>query len=397
MISEQEALAAILAAVPRPEPETLPLSFAAGRFAARDIHAPLPLPGFDNSAMDGWAIHSEDCGITNRPLQITGEQPAGADRGLTVRPGGTVRIFTGAPLPAGTAAIVMQEDAAQEGETVAIREAAAPGDFIRRAGSDICAGQLIVRAGAPLTPQRIGVIAAQGFASVECGKQPRAAILCTGEELISPGEPLPHAGSLYNSNGPMLAALLESSRAAIPASMDTVRDELDVLTSCLRRRLDESDVLIIAGGVSVGDYDLVKPALQSLGIAPDFWRVSIRPGKPFLFSATGRKLIFGLPGNPVSAFVTALLFVLPALRRMAGASNVHPVLTNARASSDIQNKGDRTHYLRGLYDPAAGSFEAFPSQQSHAIATLSNASALARLEPDQSILKGDIVRILRLE
>ena len=397
MISEREALAAILAAVPAPETESLPLSAAAGRIAARDVHATLPLPSFDNSAMDGWALHEADCGKTGVPLRIAGEQRAGADRRLTVRPGEAARIFTGAPLPAGTAAVVMQEDAVREGDTVTIREAGQPGEFIRRAGSDVCAGQLLIRQGVPLTPQRIGVLAAQGLTLVDCGKLPRAAIVCTGEELIAPGQPLPHAGALYNSNAPMLAALLESSRTAAPQSVDTVRDDLTALTDCLHRRLEESDALLIAGGVSVGDHDLVKPALQQLGITPQFWRIAVKPGKPFLFCTAGRKLIFGLPGNPVSAFVTAILFVLPALRRLAGATDAAPVLTTAHSLTDLHNKGDRTHYLRGQYDPAAGTFALTGTQESHAIAGLSNANALARLEPGAQVTTGGEVRVLRLE
>jgi molybdopterin molybdotransferase len=397
MISEQEALAAILAAVPLPGTEVLPLSAASGRFAAQDIQAVIPLPGFDNSAMDGWAVHETDCGRTGPSLRITGEQPAGADRGLTVRAGEAVRIFTGAPLPAGTAAVVMQEDATQEGEVVIIREAARSGEFIRRAGSDLCAGQLLIRRGNLLTPQRIGALASQGFPDIECGKQPRAAIVCTGEELVAPGIPLPHTGALYNSNGPMLSALLAMSRTAAPAAVDTVRDDMDALIACLRRRLEECVVLIIAGGVSVGDHDLVKPALEQLGITPGFWRVSIKPGKPFLFCRSAGKLIFGLPGNPVSAFVTAVLFVLPALRRMAGALDAAPVMTGAKALTALHNNGGRTHYLRGHFDAPAGTFAATGTQESHALASLSNANALARLEPGERIPEGAPVRILCLD
>lgn len=396
MISESEALAAILAAVPPVETEMLPLTAAAGRRAAQDFCATLPLPGFDNSAMDGWAIHGADCGQAGAPLRITGEQPAGADRSLTVRPGEAVRIFTGAPLPAGTGTVVMQEDAQRNGDTVIIREAAQPGEFIRRAGSDVCAGQWLLHRGDVLTPQRIGVLASQGLAELECGRRPRAAIICTGEELITPGQPLPHTGALYNSNGPMLAALLESSRTAEVARVDTVRDDLNALTQCLRARLAESDVLLIAGGVSVGDHDFVKPALQSLGIAPQFWRVAVKPGKPFLFCTAGRTLIFGLPGNPVSAYVTALLFVLPALRRRAGGGDVAPHLIAAHAAAELHNKGDRTHYLRGQLAPS-GSFSPLGLQESHALASLGCASALARLEPGVRIPAGASVQVLRLD
>jgi molybdopterin molybdotransferase len=396
MISEREALDAILAAVPPPEVETVPLCAAVERMAASDVFAALPLPGFDNSSMDGWAIHEASCGKTGVPLRITGEQPAGANRGLTVRAGEAVRIFTGAPLPAGTGAVVMQEDAEADGNSVFIRAPAEPGEFIRRAGSDVCAGQLLIRRGDRLTPQRIGVLASQGRGEVACGRRPRAAIVCTGEELVAPGLTLPHPGALYNSNGPMLAALLRSTSAADTVSVDTVRDDLDALKDCFRRRLEQCDVLMIAGGVSVGDHDLVKPALQTLGIAPQFWRVAVKPGKPFLFCTAGRRLIFGLPGNPVSAYVTALLFVLPALRRFAGAADAVPHRVTARAATSLNNKGDRTHYLRGIYDAAAGTFSSVGSQESHAIAGLSRANALARLEPGAAVAAGEDVLVLPL-
>jgi molybdopterin molybdotransferase len=395
MISEREALDAILAAVPLPEVETVPLSGAVDRIAARDVFAALPLPGFDNSSMDGWAIHAANCGRTGESLRITGEQPAGADRGLTVRAGEAVRIFTGAPLPAGTGAVVMQEDAESDGSSVIIRVAAEHGEFIRRAGSDVCAGQLLLRRGDRLTPQRIGVLASQGRGEVECGRQPRAAIVCTGEELVAPGVPLP-PGALYNSNGPMLDALLKSSSAADTVSVDTVRDDLDALADCFRSRLEQCDVLLIAGGVSVGDHDLVKPALQALGIAPQFWRVAVKPGKPLLFCTAGRRLIFGLPGNPVSAYVTALLFVLPALRRFAGATSAVAQPFHARAAAGLSNKGDRTHYLRGCYDATAGTFSSVGSQESHALGGLSAANALARLEPGSSVAVGEDVQVLLL-
>ncbi len=396
MISEAEALEAILAAVPAGAVETVPLREAGGRAVAWDLAAVIPLPAFDNSAMDGWAIHAADCGYTGVPLKIAGEQAAGAARAWQLQPGETVRIFTGAPLPAGAAAVVMQEDAERQGDTVVIRSAAAPGEFIRRAGSDICAGQWLVRKGMILTPQRIGVLASQGMAQVACAAFPRASVVCTGEELVAPGAPLPHAGCLYNSNGPMLAALLESARLARPVSLSTVPDDLEKTVASFAQALSESEVLIVAGGVSVGDHDLVKPALERLGIQPRFWRVSIKPGKPFLFGTSGTKLIFGLPGNPVSAFVTAVLFVLPALRRMAGIEPAQSPAVPARTLTPLHNRGDRTHYFRGVYDPAAGGFRAIGTQESHAIAGLSASNALARLEPGASAAAGEEVRVLLL-
>ena len=308
-----------------------------------------------------------------------------------------MRIFTGAPLPAGTGAVVMQEDADRVEDRVIILDAARAGEFVRRAGSDLCAGQLIAESGTALTPMHIGVIASQGMERVRCGRQPRAAILCTGEELTAPGQPLPHAGALYNSNGPMLSALLTSSRTAIPAAMDTVRDDLREISTVLSRRLEECEVLIIAGGVSVGDHDLVRPALEQLGIAPEFWRVSVKPGKPFLFCKHGDRLIFGLPGNPVSACVTAMLFVLPALRRMAGAARPGNQLITARAAVPLTNTGDRTHYLRGRYDSARGTFAPAGLQESHALAGLSHANALVRMEPGECAEPGGVVSLFQID
>ena len=396
MMTESEALAAILAAVPEPEHEDCALQDAWGRTAAGDVFASIPLPGFDNSSMDGWAIHAADCGRAGVRLGIAGEQPAGADRELTVSEGCAVRIFTGAPLPAGCGAVVMQEDARREGDFVTIESPAEPGEFIRRRGCDVCTGQLLVRSGEVLTPARIGILASQGQARVRCGRLPAVSVLCTGEELTDPGVPLPHPGALYNSNGPMLAALFQGSRLTAPVFVATAPDRLDVLTAALRASLERNDVLVIAGGVSVGDHDLVKPALQALGIAPQFWKVSIRPGKPFLFCTAGRKLIFGVPGNPVSAFVTSVLFVLPALRRLNGLTDAAPVLETARAAAALQNNGDRRHYLRGYFDAAAGTFRPSGMQESHALGGLCQANALARLEPGARCVEGDPVAVLRL-
>ena len=396
MMTESEALAAILAAVPASSGEDCPLSEAWCRVAAQDVFAAVPLPGFDNSAMDGWAIHESDCGRLGVRLRITGEQPAGADRGLTVGAGCAVRVFTGAPLPAGCGAVVMQEDARREGDMVVIEAAADTGEFMRRRGCDVCTGQLIVRAGEILTPARIGILASQGKASVHCNRLPAVSILCTGEELTAPGEPLPHAGALYNSNGPMLAALFHSSRLAAAVFTGTAPDRLEILTARLQAALESSDVLVIAGGVSVGDHDLVKPALQSLGISPQFWRVSIRPGKPFLFCTAGRKLIFGVPGNPVSAFVTSVLFVLPALRRLNGMTDAGPFLESATLAAPLHNPGDRRHYLRGVFDPGTGTFRPSGMQESHALGGLCLANALARLEPGTQLGAGETVPVLRL-
>lgn len=394
MISEHEALTRVLADLPVTAVETIPLAAVCGRICADEVRAYLALPGFDNSAMDGWAIHAADCGKESISLRITGEQPAGVGRGLTLRAGEAVRIFTGAPLPTGTGAVVMQEDAEPQGGSVLIREAARNGEFIRRAGSDLCAGQLIAAKGTRITPVHMGLIASQGIESLPCHELPRAAVICTGGELTAAGQSLPHAGALYNSNGPMLSALVASTLTALPVAQDLLPDDMDIITATLRKRLEECDVLILAAGVSVGDHDLVRPALDRLGIRPDFWRVSVKPGKPFLFCRHGHRVIFGLPGNPVSAYVTALLFVLPALRRMAGAAVTANATTAARAVQPLLNKSDRAHYLRGRFDHGAGTFTPAGLQESHALAGLSMANALARLEPGEEIAECGMVPLV---
>lgn len=396
MLEESEALARILSLVPVAEPAEVPLAEACGRYALRGLHATLPLPPCDNSAMDGYALHEADCGKAPHTVRVTGEQPAGSGRGLTVKPGECVRIFTGAPVPAGTAAVIMQEDtsASPDKTEITILEAATPGEFVRSTGSDLCAGQKILSAGSLITPQRLSLLAGQGLTSLTCGRMPQVHILTTGDELIPPGQPLTSPGQIYNSNGPMLAALAAGTGARTDTSH--APDDLAILTQSIQSALHTADVLVLAGGVSVGDHDLVKPALQSLGIQPEFWRVRLKPGKPFLFTRHDGKLIFGLPGNPVSAFVTAVLFLLPALRRLAGAAveNALPVSTAATLIFPVNNKGDRPHYLRGAYDFPTAQFTPIGSQQSHGTAALAASNALLRLDPDSSASAGSVHRVL---
>ena len=398
MLEESAALARLLALVPPPTPETVPLSHALGRFALADHFATLPLPSFANSAMDGYALHAADCGRTGLPLIVSGAQPAGPDLGLAVRPGHCIRLFTGAPLPRDAAAVVMQEDTllSPDGTSLTLTAAAAPGEFIRHQGADLCVGQRLLAAGQALTPARLGLLASQGLASLTCGARPRAAILTSGDELCPPGpNPLP-PGHIYDSNGPMLRALLPEAGA--PASHHHVPDELAHLTATAQRLLAENDLLIFAGGVSVGDHDLVKPALAALGIPLAFWKVHLKPGKPFLFTAHQGKLIFGLPGNPVSAFVTAVLFVLPALRQRAGASPAAslPRRTLATLASPLSNPGDRPHYLRGLYHSEDATLTPLGLQQSHALAALAQSNARLRLAPHTTAPAGSSHPILLL-
>lgn len=389
MTSEADALAAVLAKVtPLPEIET-PLIDSLGRFAVRDIFATRPLPAFDNSAMDGYAVQAAACRAGAR-LPVVGEQPAGADRGLTVAPGGALRIFTGAPLPGGADAVIMQEDVLREGDAITAQCDAEAGEFIRRQGSDLGEGQKILGRGESLTPATLGLLASQGLANIAVGAKPRMAIISTGDELAAPGS-TPRAGQIFESNSVMLHALALNAGAEV-ALVEHAPDELGRLKEIFQRGL-ESDVLLVSGGVSVGDHDLVKPALHALGAAIDLWRVAIKPGKPFLFGRAGACHIFGLPGNPVSAFVTFLKFVRPALRKMAGAAPEHFGLREipARLASAVSNPGDRPHYFRGIL--RAGIFTLSGRQESHALFGLSRANALLRLAEGAHLKKNAPVTV----
>ena len=389
MITEEEALAKILSRTESLPPRTLAVEQAGGCFLLRDVSARLPLPLFDNSAMDGYAVIASDC-TRNKRLRVVGEQPAGVDRGLQVRNGEAVRIFTGAPIPAGADAVVMQEDVTRDGDEIAVNTEVESGEFIRRRGCDLSEGQKILKAGERLGAESLALLAAQGFAEIEVGGLVRAAILSTGDELVPPGKPI-EPGQLYESNSVLLRALVVGTGAA-PEFVRTVSDDVDSLKAALSDGLTH-DVLIISGGVSVGDRDFVRPLLKELGAEIDLWRVAIKPGKPFLFGRRGGCAIFALPGNPVSAFVTFLVFVRPAILRMMGAGGEALVLrkTNARLSADVINEGDRAHYFRGrLRD---GEFETVGRQESHALYGLSRSNALLRLAPGEKASAGSIVSV----
>lgn len=393
MITEEQALARILEKI-RPLPSRrVTLSQGREQFAAGDIFAGVSLPRFDNSAMDGYAVVAAAC-EEGKTLRLVGEQPAGLDRGLRIAAGEAVRVLTGAPMPAGADAVVMQEDVRVEGTEIFVNTKVEPGEFIRRRGCDVSEGQKIVEAGTRLRPQTLAVLAAQGLADVGVGGDVRIAIVTTGDELVPPGGSL-GPGQVFESNSVLVRALAEKCGASV-AQVQHCPDDARSIERALRGGFDHH-ILVVVGGISVGARDLVKPALGAVGAEIDLWRVRVKPGKPFLFGRAGDCSIFGLPGNPVSAFVTFLLFVRPAILRLMGARDDELSLPAIEAilAEEVKNEGDRPHYLRGRV--VQGKFSVIGRQESHALYGLSRANALLRLASGGSFRSGAAVSVLNLD
>jgi len=381
MISEEEARAKILENL-RPLPARrlridsrapivsgLSILQALDCFAAQDYFARLPLPNFDNSAMDGYAVIASDCRSGAR-LRVVAEQPAGVDRQLRLSPGETIRIFTGAPMPLGADAVVMQEDVAREGDQIVVSVDVDPGEFVRKRGCDLSEGQRILASGERIRVATLGLLVSQGFAEVAVGGEVDAAIISTGDELAVPGEKL-QPGQIYESNS-------------------TCGDDADSLGKTFEQAI-KRPVLIVSGGVSVGEHDLVQKVLRALGAKIDIWRVAIKPGKPFLFGHIDGCALFGLPGNPVSAFVTFLQFVRPAILKMMGAASLDLPKVPGRLIVDLSNEGDRSHYIRGRLEN--GEFAPVGRQESHALFGLSQSNALLRVAVGESLKAGEIVDV----
>lgn len=387
MISEEEARSRILDRISPLTERTVPLANALSCVAAQDYFARLPLPAFDNSAMDGYAVVASSC-RTGARLRVIGEQPAGPDRKLRLSPGEAIRIFTGAPMPQGADAILMQEDITRDGDQIVLSADVETGEFLRRRGCDLAEGQKIVAKGERLRAATIALLASQGLTEANIGGEVNAAIISTGDELVAPGEKL-QPGQIYDSNSGLLNALLQQSGASVK-SVEHCRDNRELLSDAIKRGI-KNHVLIISGGVSVGEHDLVKETLRELGAEIEIWRVAIKPGKPFLFGNIDQCLIFGLPGNPVSAFVTFLQFVRPAILKMMGATNLNLPHVPARLSVDLMNDDDRPHYIRGRLE--YGKFSPVGRQQSHALFGLSQSNALLRIPVGESLKAGEIVDV----
>jgi molybdopterin molybdotransferase len=343
------------------------------------------VPPFPCSAMDGYAVLAGGAG---RILRIVGESRAGTPSGHELTEGEAIRISTGAAIPPGATAVIPQENVDVNGDgAIHTNAVSAPGEHIRGAGEDMRAHTVVLSAGTVLGPVALGAAAAAGVGSVIASRQPRVSVLCTGDELRAPGEPL-GPGEIHNSNAPMLTGLAQRG-GAVTVPAQRLPDDRDATTEGIRTAVAQSDVVIISGGVSVGPHDHVKPALDALGVNEVFWSVALQPGKPTWFGvpASGRPLVFGLPGNPVSAVVTFSLFVAPALAALQGGPSAEPPRATAILGVDVARNPRRDQMIRvRLSDEGEGEGEgdgdgvrAYPNrgQGSHILTSLLGADALA--------------------
>ena len=400
MLSLEEAVERSLAAAPLLGSEIVPLADAGGRFVASPLKAGVSLPGFDNSAMDGYAARSADLNgaTTESPVELSciGVIPAGAHPVDTVGEGTCMRIFTGSPIPRGADAVIMQEDCSTPGDdhTVRCNDSIKPWENIRLKGEDVREGDPLITAGMRITAGTIGLLAATGHHSVEVGLRPKVGLVTTGSELVEPpGELQP--GEIYESNRAMLASLVSKANG-LPTPYPIVPDTLEATVAALGRAFAENDAVLTSGGVSVGDHDHVRPAIERLGGSLDFWKVAVKPGKPFVLGQVGGKPVFGMPGNPVSAIITYLLMVRPALLKMQGASEWRLAKRPGRLADELVNKGDRRHFVRVTIDDL-GLVRSVGGQRSHMLGSLAKSNSLVDLPPGSRLAKGDPVDVLLID
>ncbi|PWV61160.1 gephyrin-like molybdotransferase Glp [Plasticicumulans acidivorans] len=392
MLDAERALERLLAdVVPLSEIETLPLDAALGRVLARELYSPICLPPADNSAMDGYAVRCADVGDGPTWLPVS-QRIAAGHQGSPLAAGSAARIFTGAAVPAGADAVVIQELCETDGERVCLRGPLRPGQNIRRAGEELDRGAHVLAAGSRLRAQELGLAASIGLATLPLLRRPRVAMLVTGDELIEPGEPL-RPGCIYNANRSTLTALLRALGCE-PIDIGVVADTRAATVEALRAAAEQADLIISSGGVSVGEEDHVKHAVQQLGRI-DLWRVRIKPGKPLAWGRVGEVPFLGLPGNPVSMFVTFLLFARPLLRKLAGAREVANSRLRVRAGFDWPQPDRRPEYLRAQVEFGTELVATIPERQGSAmLSSACAANGLLCMPADTPVRAGDTLEFL---
>ena len=393
LLTLEEAQERVLGHARRLPVESVPIAGAGGRVTAEDVRARVDLPPFASSAMDGFAVQAADLPGT---LHIVGESAAGTPFGGALEAGAAVAISTGAVVPEGADAVVPIENVRRRDNTVDITGSSEPGAHVRPRGGDVAAGEVVVPAGVTLTPARLAAAAAAGVAELSCVRRPRVTVLATGSELVEPGGSL-RPGQIYETNSLMLSTALAAAGAEV-ITRRPVADDQPALRETLERGLG-ADVLVTSGGVSVGEHDLVRAVELELGVEEIFWRVAIKPGKPVSFGVRGETLVFGLPGNPVSALVGCELFVKPALRALRGLGDPLPRFEPGRLAVGLRRNEERDEFVRArsrvdgevlLLEPVAG-------QESHMIVRAGAADALVHIpRGNGELAAGSTVRWLRL-
>ncbi|ABM43326.1 molybdenum cofactor synthesis domain protein [Acidovorax sp. JS42] len=394
-----EALAELLAqAAPLAGTDTVNTFDADGRVLAQAATSPLQVPPNDNSSMDGYAVRCADVPAAGVELPVAQRIPAGAF-GVPLAAGTAARIFTGAPVPEGADAIVMQEDCeALDGDRVRVNAVPAQGQWIRRAGEDITRGAEVLAAGTRLTPAELGLAASIGLGTLQVARRPRVALFSTGDELVMPGDVPPaqmKPGAIYNSNRFFLRAMLLRLGCEV-SDLGIVPDRREATVAALREAAQGHDLILTSGGVSVGEEDHIKPAVERLGTL-QLWQIAMKPGKPFAYGqiphAGGRAHFMGLPGNPVSSFVTFGLLVRPFLLRLQGVRDVAPKSIAANAGFDWPRADKRREFLR-VRQCADGTLELFPNQSSGVLTSAAWADGVVDNPAGQTIARGDTVRFL---
>jgi len=397
MLTLAQALDRLIAAV-RPfsadSAETVSTFESLGRILAEDVRSALDVPPADNSSMDGYAMRSGDVPVEGAVLPISQRIPAGQPP-LPLQPGTAARIFTGAQIPPGADAVVMQEQCEAVDGGVRVNTIPTAGQWVRRRGEDVQAESVVLSKGDRLTPQAMGLAASVGAASLKVARRPKVALFSTGDELVMPGEPL-KPGAIYNSNRFMLRGLIESLGCDC-VDFGIVPDRLDATREALRRAALGQDLIVTSGGVSVGEEDHLKPAVQAEGQL-DLWQIAMKPGKPLAFGEVRRgdgtsAYFIGLPGNPVSSFVTFLMAVRPVLLHLQGATDLAPRAVTLRADFDWPRADKRQEFLRVKLN-ASGGLDLFPNQSSGVLTSAVWGDGVVDNLPGQAIASGDAVRFI---
>jgi molybdopterin molybdotransferase len=402
MISFEDALSLVLSHARPLATVSVPIAQCYGHCLAEPVAARMDLPPFDNSAMDGFGVKLADVAGASEEaparLRLAAVVRAGDEAGRELLPGTAVKVLTGAPIPSGVEAVVMREYCREEGGEVLVARSAKPGENIRRRGEEFHQGDSVMKAGLRLNPAGVGLLATLGCTEAPVHRKPKVAVIVTGSELVAPGGEL-RPGQIYDSNSYILAAALRAM-GIDDCRLASTEDTPQAIRAEMAAALEWADVVITVGGVSVGDYDFVKEAAESLAITAHCWKVAIKPGKPFFFGTHGDRLVCGLPGNPVSALITFYTLVRPALQRLMGAAAVEPLALTATLTAPIKKKAGRVEFVRGVASLQDGKLVVTPTtgQDSHMLGGFAQANCLIRFpQPAESRAAGEEITIELLD